>query len=210
MIVLSTIALTLFDRRFDRDFPRRWREGIAESFHQVMSIATTGKASRKNLFGWVGRIWSALWLVCGVAVVAYITSSVTSVMTAVSIEQQINSLADLTDKTTGVIADSSAEDYLTELGIATRPYKDLDAAVAAMKNGRVDAIVGDAPVLEYHAYHNPHDEMTVVGALFHPDKYGFAFPHDSELLREATLKILELQESGGLEELRLKYFGSAP
>lgn len=210
VIVVSTILLTLFDRRFDKDFPRRWREGIAESFHHVMSIATTGKASRKNLFGWVGRIWSALWLVCGVAVVAYITSSVTSVMTAVSLEQQIDSLADLPGKTTGVIADSSAEDYLAELGIATRPYKDLDAAVAALKSGRVDAIVGDAPVLEYHAHHNPDDEMTVVGSLFHPDKYGFAFPHESALARQVTLKILAMRESGELEELRLKYFGSTP
>ena len=60
VIVVATLLLTLFDRRFDKDFPSRWREGIAESFYTVMSVATTGRMSRKNLFGWIGRIWSAL------------------------------------------------------------------------------------------------------------------------------------------------------
>src|SRR5699024_11761295 len=80
IIIVATVLMTLFDRRFDKDFPTRWREGIAESFYSVMSVATSGRPpSRKNLFGWVGRIWQALWLVCGVAVLAYVTSSVTSV-----------------------------------------------------------------------------------------------------------------------------------
>jgi len=79
------VLLTFFDRRFDKSFPESWREGIAESFYTVMSVATSGKpAKRSNLFGWVGRIWQGLWLVCGVAVVAYVTSSVTSVMTTLS------------------------------------------------------------------------------------------------------------------------------
>src|SRR5690606_31355508 len=43
VIVVATLLLTLFDRRFDKDFPRSWREGIAESFYTVMSVATSGK-----------------------------------------------------------------------------------------------------------------------------------------------------------------------
>src|SRR5690606_3374642 len=52
VIVLATIGFTIFDRKFDPDFPKRWREGVAESFYHVMSIATSGRTSRKNLFGW--------------------------------------------------------------------------------------------------------------------------------------------------------------
>lgn len=55
IIVAATVFLTFFDRRFDTSF---------ESFYTVMSVATSGKPpSRKNLFGWVGRIWQGLWLV---------------------------------------------------------------------------------------------------------------------------------------------------
>src|SRR5699024_7737798 len=96
VIALATILLTLFDRRFDKSFPLRWREGIAESFYTVMSVVTSGRPpARKTLFGWLGRIWQALWLVCGVAVLAFVTSSVTSVMTTLAITNQITSVDDL-------------------------------------------------------------------------------------------------------------------
>jgi polar amino acid transport system substrate-binding protein len=210
VIIAATFGFTLFDRKFDPDFPRRWREGIAESFHHVISIAAAGKAgARKNLFGWVGRLWQAIWVIVGVGVIAYITSSVTSVMTAVSIERGIHSLADLPGKTVGVFTGSVAEDFVTELGIASRSYPDIDTAAGAMKAGNIDAIVGDAPILEHFAHNKPQENVTVVGNIFHPDKYGFAFPHDSELTQPVTLQILQLIEDGTVEELRNRYFGSS-
>lgn len=210
VVALATVGLTLFDRRFDPDFPRRWVDGLAESFYQVIATAMTGRISRKNLFGWIGRVWAAIWMVCGIAVVAYVTSSVTSVMTAVAIGQGITSLADLPGKTVGVFAGSVAESYVSEMGIASRPYPDMDAAVAEMKAGRVDAIVGDAPVLEYYAHSRPEQKVTVVGNIFHPDKYGFAFPRGSDLAQPATLQILGLHEAGTIAKLRVKYFGNSP
>lgn len=207
VIVLATIGFTIFDRKFDPAFPKRWREGVAESFYNVMSIATSGKTSRKNLFGWIGRIWQALWLLIGVGVIAYITSSVTSIMTTISLTQGITSLADLPGKTVAVFEGSVSEDYISELGIARRSYPGIDEAVEAMRAGRVDAIVGDAPVLEHYAHSYPGREVAVVGSIFHPDKYGFAFPLESELRRPVTLHILDLVEDGTLAEIRTRYFG---
>jgi polar amino acid transport system substrate-binding protein len=210
VIIAATIGFTLFDRKFDPDFPKRWREGIAENFHHVISIATAGKvAMRKNLFGWVGRIWQAIWMVVGVGVMAYVISSVTSVMTTVSIERGIHSLADLPGKTVGVFTGSVAEDFAGELGITSRPYPDIDAAAGAMKAGNIDAIIGDAPILEHFAHSKPQENVTVVGNIFHPDKYGFAFPHDSDLTRPVTLQLLELIEDETVEKLRSEYFGNA-
>lgn len=208
VIATATIGFTLFDRKFDPDFPKRWREGTAESFYHVVSIATAGRTSRKNLFGWIGRIWQAIWMVVGVGVIAYVTSSVTSVMTTVSIERGIHSLADVSDKTVGVFTGSASEDYLSALGIASRSYPDIDAAAAAMKAGNIDAIIGDAPVLEHFAHSKPQENVAVVGNIFHPDKYGFAFPHDSDLTGPVTLRILGLMEDGTVEKLRSRYFGN--
>src|SRR5690606_11822828 len=158
------------------------------SFHHVMSIATSGKTARKNLFGWIGRIWQALWLVVGVAVIAYVTSSVTSVMTTVSLTRGINSLSDMSDKTAAVFTGSVAEDYVRELGLPARADGNIALSVAALDAGEVDAIVGDAPILEHYALNNPQDQLAVVGTIFHPDKYGFAFPLGSELTRAVTLE----------------------
>src|SRR5690606_14012337 len=112
VIIVATIGITFFDRYFDKGFPRRWREGLAESFYTVMSVVTSGKSpARKNLFGWMGRIWQALWLVTGIAVLAYVTSSVTSVMTTLQLTDRINSIADLPGTTVGVAQGSTADEF---------------------------------------------------------------------------------------------------
>lgn len=208
VIVIATLLLTLFDRRFDKDFPRRWRDGMAESFYSVMSVATSGRSpARKNLFGWAGRIWQGLWLLCGVAVLAYLTSSVTSVMTTLSITSEISSVADLPGKRIGVLAGSIAEDYAEAEALERRAYNSLDAMVAGMLRGEVEAIVGDTPVLEYYEHTHPEDPLKVIGPIFEPDKYGFAFALDSALERDVTLELLRAQEIDLVEQLDEKYFG---
>lgn len=211
VIVVATILLTLFDRRFDKDFPRRWRDGIAESFYAVMSVATSRRPpSRKNLFGWVGRIWQGLWLVCGIAVLAYLTSSVTSVMTTLSLTNQINNVADLSGRRVGVQPGSVSDDYAREAGLNTRPFEHIEEAVEALTDGRIDAIIGDAPVLEYYAHINPDQPVTVVGPIFAPDKYAFGLVHGSELRRPFTVELIGAHESGLIEEIRTQYFGNPP
>jgi ABC-type amino acid transport substrate-binding protein len=208
VIVLATVLLTLFDRHFDKDFPRRWRDGVAESFYSVMSVATSGRSpARKNLFGWVGRLWQGLWLVCGVAVLAYLTSTVTSVMTTLSITSEINSVADLPGKRVGVLAGSLAEDFAEAERLERRSYATLDGMVEGLLRGNVEAIVGDAPVLEYYEHTHPEHPLKVTGAIFEPDKYGFGFVLDSPLEREVTLELLRAHESNLIEELDEKYFG---
>lgn len=209
IIVGATVLLTVFDRYFDKDFPRRWREGIAESFYAVMSVATSGRApARKNLFGWAGRIWQGLWLVSGVAVLAYVTSSVTSVMTTLSLTGQINSLDDLPGKPVGVFTGSVAEEFARDAALSWRSLANVDVAVAALQDGRIEAIIADAPVLEYYAHSHPDKPLSVVGPIFEPDKYGFGLQRHSPLTRPLTVELLGAHESGLVEQLRAKYFGS--
>jgi len=211
VILMATVVLTLFDRQFDKNFPRRWPDGIAESFYTVMSVATSGKPpSRKNLFGWVGRIWQGLWLVCGIAVLAYVTSSVTSVMTTLAITSSINSAADLPGRTVGVLEGSVSQDYARNAGLRHVSFDHIEDGVEALIDGRIDAIVGDAPVLEYYVRTNADQPVSVVGALFEPDKYGFALPNNSALTRTLTVELIGAHERGEIENIRTRYFGEHP
>ena len=207
LILLGTVILTLFDRKYDKDFPNRWREGMAESFYHMMSIAISGKTERKNLFGWVGRILSALWLIFGVAVVAYVTSSVTSVMTTQSLTNQINSINDLPGKNVGILTGSASERYANETGLQTKSYSNIDQAAKALADHEIDAIIGDAPVLEYHQHTHSKESFTVVGPLFRPDKYGFGVSKKSGIEKLLTIELLGAHEQGLISTLRKKYFG---
>ena len=208
LMLLATLALTLFDRRYDKEFPKEWHDGLAESFYQVMSITTSGKAKRKNTFGSAGKILAALWMACGVALVAYVTSSVTSVMTTISLTRHINGLEDLPGRTVGVLAGSTAERYARSVRFDLVPYQDVDSAVEGLRDGSIMALVADAPVLEYYAHSHPGSGVVAVGSTFNRDKYGFGFPHGSSLRAPLTVQLVGMHESGDLEVLREKYFGS--
>lgn len=209
VILAATVLFTLFDRRFDPNFPTRWRDGIAESFYTVMTVAISSRPpSRKNLFGWVGRILSAFWLIFGLAVVAYVTSSVTSVMTTLSLTNQINGPSDLPDKTIGVLDGTTAEDFAIEEGLTRVTFQGIDQAVTALTDGEIDAIVGDAPVLDYFAHTRPEHDVSVVGEMFAPEKYGFGIAQNSRLRRPLTVELIGAEEAGLIEELRTKYFGA--
>ena len=211
VIVIATALMTLFDRRFDPDFPPRWPDGIAESFYTVMSVATSGRPpSRKNLFGWIGRMWSALWLVSGIAVLSYVTASITSVMTTLSLNNQISNVNDLSDQTVAVLSGSTAEDFAIDTGLDWRPYPNIDAAATALTTREISAIIGDAPVLEYFAHTTPDLPVDVVGPIFEPDKYGFGLAPANPLTKAVTLGILDGKESGLIEGLRARYFGEGP
>lgn len=210
VIIVATLALTLFDRRFDAEFPKRWRDGVADSFYSVMSIATTGKVpARKNLFGWIGRIWSALWLVCGIGVLAYVTSSVTSVMTTLAITGGISGPADLPGRTIGVFQGTVGQQFATTMRLDKRSYSGINDAAIALENGRISAIIGDAPVLEYYVQINPEQEFDVVGPIFEPDKYAFALALGSPLNKPITVELLGLKEDGTINQLKRNYFGDA-
>jgi polar amino acid transport system substrate-binding protein len=206
-IVAATILLTLFDRRFDKNFTRNWFEGIVESFYHVVSITTSGKTARGRMFGAFGRLFSAFWLVFGVAVLAYVTSSVTSVMTAAAVTNEIQSINDLRDRTVGTLDGGASELYARSIGLSVRTYDSLDAAEAGLRASEVDAVIADSMALEYHVHHTASAGLEVIGPLFDPEKYGFATGLGSPLARSVSLDLLGAHEDGTAQELRARYLG---
>lgn len=206
-IVAATILLTIFDRRFDPHFPRRWFDGLVESFYHVMSITTSGKTSRKMMFGAFGRLFSAFWLVFGVAVLAYVTSSVTSVMTAAAVGNEIKEISDLRDRTVGVLDGGTSELYARSIGLSIRAYGSLEEAEAGLRAKEVDAVIADSMALEYYVHHMADAGLEVVGPLFDPEKFGFAAPQGSPLVRPVSLDLLAAHEDGTTQQLRARYLG---
>lgn len=206
-LLLATIVLTLYDRRNDPEFHHSWTIGLSESFYHVVSLATAGKANHKPIVsGAVGNLIAALWLISGVTVVAYVTSSITSVMTVNKIHGEINGPKDLTGKKVGSVAGSAAAAYCHSAGMSTVEFPDIDDAVKALAAERIDAIVYNSWSLRYIDKQHPELPITEVGPLFEPRKFGFALPQGSMLRMPINLTLLKLYEGGYLHQLSSEYF----
>ena len=207
LLAALTVLITLVRRRFDENFHKEWRLGLAASFHDLILAAKSGRIPHA-FFGWVGYVLSGLWMIVGVALIAYVTSTLTTAMTTVSLTSSIHSLYDLPGKSVGALAGSVGYDFLRSRGIDVQSYDELGEAVADLNERKLDAIVADSPVLEYWVYAHPELELDVVGNLFYPEKYAFAASkgHD-DLMRSVSLEIIRLHEQGELKTMKEKYFG---
>lgn len=205
-----SVAVALVLRRIDREFTPHMHEGLAESFYHVISVTMTGKTSYKGKAapGWIGKIVAALWLVFGVATVAYLTSSLSSVMTANTLHARINGPLDLHGRRIGTLKGSVGERYCAQHGLDTASFDSVDAAADALVAREIDAVVADALSLEYFDTSHPGVAVTTVGGIFEQRQYAFAVrPDDDELLRRLNVAILELREDGALDRLRSRWFG---
>lgn len=73
----------------------------------------------------------------------------------------------------------------------------------ALISDEISAIVGDESVLEYYA----HQPVDLVGTVFSPDKYDFAFPRHHEPVKPTSVAIIRAHESEEVAKLKDKYFG---
>ena len=77
-----------------------------------------------------------------------------------------------------------------------------------MGQGEVEAVVYDAPNLLYFTKGEGQGKVRAVGKIFEPQDYGLALPQGSPLREEVNRAILQLIESGELERIKNKWFGS--
>ena len=138
VILMGTVIVTLGERRWNEEFPKDWANGLAESFYHVMSVVMTGKSNHKPLPGPLGKIMAGIWIAFGVAVVAYITSSITSVMTVNKLHSIINGPQDLPGHRVAVLRGSLAETYSRNSGLDYVNFSSLPEAVKALLAHEVD------------------------------------------------------------------------
>lgn len=207
-VVVMTVGVALFEWRHNPDFPKGRAEGLAEAFYYVVSLTLTGKSTYKGFSGVLGRLVLVFWMILGMVMVICLTSTITAAMTAERLQSGIHSPEDLAGKTIGAVKETRALEYLRERSIDTTVYPTLEEAVQGLLKGDVRALVGPAPALQYYDYNNPKIPITEVGRIFKPYNYGFAFPVGSERRLDVNAALLKIQETGVINELAEKYFGS--
>jgi ABC-type amino acid transport/signal transduction systems, periplasmic component/domain len=209
IIILSlSITMTWIYRKREPKFPKTWADGLAESLYRLVLALKTGVVNNKN-YSWVGKILAVIWMLSGVGLVAYVTSGITSSMTTIALTHDIHSLSDLPGKRVGVLSAGIAEEYMQNRGIPTIGYETIETATQALINNEIDAIVEDAPVLEYWAFTNPQQKVKVVGTIFHPDKYAFAANNKYSIQMDLlSVKLIKLLEQEKVNALKNNYFGN--
>lgn len=208
LLIVLSFVITMIRRRLDGDFTKSWREGWLSNLYGLVVAAKTGRMDYlvKN---WIGYLASVTWVLFGLGIMAYITSTMAGTITAAQLERSdIENVHDLHDKQVAVIGKSVAQIVMKDMGIAAVPYPNLAEAIEALRADEVDAVVGDGPSLEYYLARNLGKELVITGPVFHPlhNAFGCQKRHD-DLMDLISQNIIKLYSHGDIERVRRSYFG---
>ncbi|MBC7912215.1 MAG: ABC transporter permease subunit [Pyrinomonadaceae bacterium] len=124
--------------------------------------------------------------------------------------QGIEKPDDLKGKRIGVQINTTAQfDFEKREGVEIVKYDSVALALTDLRNKRIDAVVGDAPVLRYMILQSFRDLKTV-GKQFTDEKLGIVLARESDDLRRAINAALwRVIESGEYDRIHQRWFGEA-
>ncbi|MGE8154032.1 transporter substrate-binding domain-containing protein [Pseudomonas vancouverensis] len=206
IVFLLANLVWLIERKQDANFQKPYLRAIGEGLWVTMLIIATGEHGERNAANlWKRILVPAMWLI-GVVLIAQLTATVTSSQTIARLQSNIRGPDDLAGKTIATVPGSVAADYLTQHSL---PFVNVYTAVDGIRmltHGDVQAIVYDAPTLQYWSAKRGNGALIVVGPLFRPEKYGIAVPTGSPLRKSINEALLALYEDGTYELIYTKWF----
>ena len=125
----------------------------------------------------------------------------------------INGVEDLEGLDIATRLGSTSADYISENieGATPNTYEQLDQAYLSVEGGGSDAVLYDAPNVEYYILTQGEDSLKTVGELLEGQDYGLAVSKGNEELVTAMNEALaEIIDDGTYAEIFSDWFGSEP
>ena len=209
-VLIAAHLIWWLERHHNPDFAVPYRHGIWDSFYwSVVTMSTVGYGD-KVARGTRGRMLALVWIALGTLVFASFTAAIASSLAVSELRSELSGPSDLPGRRVATATHSAAETYLPSIGVGPVLVEDIDEAYRLLAEGEVDAVVFDAPVLQFHASREGAGEVATVGSDFQRVQYGLMLSEDDAELRERiNIALLELIESGVYGRLHDGWFGAS-
>jgi polar amino acid transport system substrate-binding protein len=207
LTVIPAHIIWLLERRHaDSMVSKSYFPGIFQAFAWGLGMlaAAPDDAPRH----WQTRALGVLWAFVSIIFVAYYTATLTANLTVEKFDSQIGSPTDLVGRSVCTIADTTGSDYLTELGVGFTGAPRLEDCYAGLKKGEYEAVVTDAPLLQYYVAHGGAGVAEIASPIFQFEDYGIAFPLGSDLRKQIDDALLSIRENGDYELIKRKWLGA--
>jgi polar amino acid transport system substrate-binding protein len=154
----------------------------------------------------LARVVAVIWMFASVVFIAFFTAAVTSSLTLQQLRGDINGPQDLPGKRVGSVKASTSLEYLRQHNVDVAEFAKVEEAYEALREGQLDAVVYDAPVLLHYVSREGAGKVHTVGPIFRKENYGIAFPSNSPYRKPVNEALLKLKENGTYDQLYKRWF----
>ncbi|MCB1608699.1 MAG: transporter substrate-binding domain-containing protein [Xanthomonadales bacterium] len=184
LLLLGSLVWLAERRRNPEQFGGSASDGIASGFWWAAVTMTTVGYGDKAPITPAGRFLALLWMFAALIIVSSFTAAITSALTVQHLSARIENTDDLVGKRVGSLRDSTSAAWLSNEGFSARLFDDLDPALDQLEKGELDAVLYDAPLLNYRISESHRDRLRLLPITVERQDYALALPNNSPL-REA-------------------------
>lgn len=209
ILLLAGTLLWFFERRNNVDqFGERWFQGLGHAFWWSAVTMTTVGYGDKAPVTLGGRVVALVWMFASVILISTFTAGIASSLTAQEFHRNaVQGPKDLPRVTVGTVAGTTSQSYLQAEAVSHQVRPTIREAVEDVLEGKLQAVVYDAPILLYMAQQEGLDDLKVLPSTFNRQDYGIAFPTGSPLRERVNLAILKHIRSPDWQETQFQYLG---
>lgn len=209
LAVMAALAVWLFERRRNPgQFGGTGLAGVGSALWWAFVTLTTVGYGDKAPVTLGGRLVASLWMLACVVLVSVFTGSVASVLTVSQLATGINGPEDLQGVRVATVAASTSELWLLDRGIEPHGFSEVGEALQALVEGRVEAVVYDAPILRYLTSHDGGMGAEVLPGFFERQNYAFGLPEGHPLRERINRSLLKHLSSPHWRVLLQGYLGT--
>lgn len=207
VLVVVAHVMWLLERKGNTFIRDKYIPGIWDAFWWSLVLVTMGGFEDQQPRKKVAKVFAVFWIIASLFVTSLFIAKITSSFTIQQLHSDIKSYTDLAGNIVGVTKNSTAEKFLREQGIQTVGYEDISTLFDDVRNGKLDAVVHDQPLVRYYAARSGKGRVQLVGTIFKKEKYGIALQTKSSIMEEINRTLLHLHENGTYASLQRKWFG---
>ena len=158
----------------------------------------------------IGRVVAVAWMFSSLVLVAVFTATMASMLTAekLGLPKTIQKPEDLRGLSIGTAANTTATQYAEKnhLNFRTLPG---DQLLPALRGGKVDAVINDAPILLYEIHTMYPNELTVLPIHLDEEFYGFGVKEGSSLRESINRSLLRRLADPHWNKILSQYLGES-
>tara|TARA_Y100000034_G_scaffold136062_1_gene210560 strand:- start:794 stop:1852 length:1059 start_codon:yes stop_codon:yes gene_type:complete len=183
----------------DKFFP-----GIFEAIYYSIVTSSTvgyGDITPKK---WIGRIAAVCLIFLGIVMFANATGVLSVEYNQDMLEYSITGPKDLKGEIVSTKYGTTSMDAVEKWEALAQPVKEIGLAFELLKQGKVAAVVFDAPVVDWAAKH--YSGLVIVPGLYEPQNYGIVLSEGSDMKEPLDKAILSIQEDGTWRKIHDRWF----
>ncbi|MCH2135187.1 MAG: transporter substrate-binding domain-containing protein [Phycisphaerales bacterium] len=194
MVLLFGIAIWLCERRHNHgEFGGGHHHGLGSGLWWSMVTMSTVGYGDKSPRTWSGRLVAGIWIMMGLVLVSVFTGAAATAFTQRAMSDTAH-LSDLTGKRVAALDGGDTQSWLREQGVAVTGVESIQAGLQQLVDGKLDALVADAPVLRWGQLHKGISDIEIRSGL-RPERLAFAMRPGLSQARELNVALLEAMQS---------------